>query len=442
MIEELKSILPEIADNLLKVKNVSRLSSTKLIEIRKRNILDIDKIINQVNTSINLLNEKQIEAAKKLPELSKKSENYFESVNNIITNLQYHDIIRQKMEHVQATHKEIINELSTIDSDDKEHTLSDQAQQFLQIRDIAGLQIAQLINTNKEYQKAFSMITKKFWDISEDMAAIASLSSDFIGDSFDNSDSFYKEIEDKLKYIIQLLRRLINANHEFGNEIALINQTIQKKELLVNDVNCIYKKLEKNLMKLSDKIKQEFKSDQAVIKIIEEIELLNQTLSNNVSDSVLFYNQSLNISSKLLKINKDENDSGMNGDLISLSDDINELLSSINLHNEKIDKLLTANNKIGLQVSSDIKSSVEQVKYYDFFEKIILEIINELNGLYYRLDKDILITLRNSKNENLKSIENRYTMETQRNIHKKVIDENDISGSVKENNNDSDIEFF
>ncbi|MBQ1884585.1 MAG: hypothetical protein II165_06150, partial [Bacteroidales bacterium] len=114
-INKLKIILPKISESMLMVKNVTRLSSGKLIEIRKKNILDIDRVTGQINDSIIMLKNKQAVAAQKLPELTKRTQNYFDSVNKIITNLQYHDIIRQKMEHVQATHKNIIKELAAMD---------------------------------------------------------------------------------------------------------------------------------------------------------------------------------------------------------------------------------------------------------------------------------------------------------------------------------------
>ncbi|NJO92890.1 MAG: hypothetical protein HC831_30900 [Chloroflexia bacterium] len=58
------------------------------------------------------------------------------------------------MEHVQHTHKEIIDELNAFDFNDKSASLAEHTSKFLQIRDIAGVQVAQLIHTNQEYQDA------------------------------------------------------------------------------------------------------------------------------------------------------------------------------------------------------------------------------------------------------------------------------------------------
>ena len=446
-INKLKIILPKISESMLMVKNVTRLSSGKLIEIRKKNILDIDRVTGQINDSIIMLKNKQAVAAQKLPELTKRTQNYFDSVNKIITNLQYHDIIRQKMEHVQATHKNIIKELAAMDiktSSDGKMDLSESAQQFLQIRDIAGIQVAQLINTNKEYQKAFAVIMRKFWDISEDMSVISQLSNEFVGNN-DLTDCYFKDVEDHLKGTTTVLKRLIAANEDFGDEINTISQTIEEKNDKINEIQEVHTSLESKIEEVLKKL--DGKNDERSInRIIEEIRALTDTISENLNDVTLFFRQAQNISKKLLEINHEEDGNQINDNLKELSSKIAGILDSISVHNEKIETVLIENSKLSLNLSSEIKSSVEQVKYYDFFEKIMLEIVTQLNNIYAKLDNNTLNVLRINKAENLKSLEDRYTMETERIVHRQALnDENTelndgISPDISDD--DNDVEFF
>ena len=446
-INKLKIILPKISESMLMVKNVTRLSSGKLIEIRKKNILDIDRVTGQINDSIIMLKNKQAVAAQKLPELTKRTQNYFDSVNKIITNLQYHDIIRQKMEHVQATHKNIIKELAAMDfttGGNGKIDLSESAQQFLQIRDIAGVQVAQLINTNKEYQKAFAVIMRKFWDISEDMSVISQLSNEFVGNN-DLTDCYFKDVEDHLKGTTSVLKRLIAANEDFGNEINTISQTIEEKNDKINEIQTVHTSLDgkiEEVLKLLDKQNDE----RGINRIIEEIRALTDTISENLNDVTLFFRQAQNISKKLLEINHEEDGNQINDNLKELSAKIAGILDSISVHNEKIETVLIENSKLSLNLSSEIKSSVEQVKYYDFFEKIMLEIVTQLNSIYAKLDNNTLNVLRNNKAENLKSLEDRYTMETERIVHRQALnDENtELNDGISPelNDDDNDVEFF
>jgi len=438
---KLKMILPKISESLLMVKNVTRLSSGKLIEIRKKNILDIDRVTGQINDSVILLKQKQTEAARKMPELTKRTQSYFDSVNKIIMNLQYHDIIRQKMEHVQETHKNIIKELSAMDlktDSDGKIGLSEQAQQFLQIRDIAGVQVAQLINTNKEYQKAFAVIMRKFWDISEDMSVISQLSTEFVGDN-DITDSYYKDVQDRLRGTTTVLKRLISANEDFGNEIDVISSTIDEKKDRVSEIQALYGGINDKITQILSTI-NESSAANSLSRITGEVKQLVDTISENLNDVVIFFSQAQNISKKLQNINREESSNDISANLRNLSNKISSLLLSIEDHNQKIEAILTNNSKLSLNLSSEIKSSVEQVKYYDFFEKIMLEIVTELNNIYSKLDNNTISVLKNNKAENLKSLEERYTMESERIVHQQALGEDvDVFNNV---NDDNDVEFF
>jgi hypothetical protein len=161
----------------------------------------------------------------------------------------------------------------------------------------------------------------------------------------------------------------------------------------------------------------------------------------NLNDVVLFFSQAQNISKKLQEINREDSGNEISNNLKELNNKISELLASIENHNEKIEVILTNNSKLSLNLSSEIKSSVEQVKYYDFFEKIMLEIVSQLNSIYSKLDNNTLNMIKSNKAENLKSLEERYTMESERIIHQQIINESaDMELPVQDD--DNDVEFF
>ena len=186
--------------------------------------------------------------------------------------------------------------------------------------------------------------------------------------------------------------------------------------------------------------------ERGINRIIEEIRALTDTISENLNDVTLFFRQAQNISKKLLEINHEEDGNQINDNLKELSSKIAGILDSISIHNEKIETVLIENSKLSLNLSSEIKSSVEQVKYYDFFEKIMLEIVTQLNSIYAKLDNNTLNVLRINKAENLKSLEDRYTMETERIVHRQAL--NDETTELNDgitpdiNDDDNDVEFF
>ncbi|RLD75398.1 MAG: hypothetical protein DRJ07_18115, partial [Bacteroidetes bacterium] len=190
--------------------------------LKERQNVTLETLLEQIKSSIIILSAKHQEASVQMPILAKKTEDYFENVSKIITNLQYHDIIRQKMEHVQLTHKEIIDELNSFDFSDKETELAEHTRKFLKIRDIASVQVAQLIHTNQEYQEAIEKITKNFLEIGEDMKSIAAMCSTFSGQSPTHGVTHFREIERKLERSVDLISKFSIDGEEFSNKIGSI----------------------------------------------------------------------------------------------------------------------------------------------------------------------------------------------------------------------------
>ena len=158
----------------------------------------INLILDQVHTAIVLFADKQQEVSRRLPSLKTLTEQISESIANIITNLQYHDIIRQKIEHVQTSHRTLLQNLSDFDINNESQHLD----YLSKIRDLANIQAALLVRANKEYQRAIELITEKFRAISDDMSNISNLCKDLTQSQFNQEDIHLSDLSQKLDSIL------------------------------------------------------------------------------------------------------------------------------------------------------------------------------------------------------------------------------------------------
>jgi exonuclease VII large subunit len=95
------------------------------------------------------------------------------NISSIVTKLQFHDIIRQQLEHIQQTNESIIEELIQVT---RQHVRSHARETYKYLSivpDIARLHVAQLAHTNKEYQNAFADIKASLEAIWVQTTAIA-----------------------------------------------------------------------------------------------------------------------------------------------------------------------------------------------------------------------------------------------------------------------------
>jgi len=406
--------------------------------LKEQQSLTLETLLEQIKSSVIILSAKHQEASVQMPELAKKTEDYFENVSKIVTNLQYHDIIRQKMEHVQQTHKEIIEELNAFDFSDKEAELTDHTKKFLKIRDIASVQVAQLIHTNQEYQEAIEKITKNFLEIGDDMKSIATMCSAFSEHNLAYGITHFHEIEKKLERAVELINKFSSDGEEFNDRINNI-------QIACDEINNELENLSGKNKKLSKKIIEIFKMlDKLDVNIpgLEKLKYQIKDINENVQEDLELIKSHYNdVNDELYSIGTivaEEYEKEFKQKLQRIAESIYSIVKVLNEDNSEVKGILDENKDLGNQLAMNIQASIEKVKYYDFFEQVIEEIIIELNNIYLTIksDSDSL-----NLDDNLDSLKERYTMDSQRNIHNKIMNEDTEQGK-KEEEDEEDIEFF
>ena len=401
----------------------------------------LESLLEQIKSSVIILSAKHQEASVQMPILAKKTEDYFENVSKIVTNLQFHDIIRQKMEHVQQTHKEIIDELSAFDFSDKNTELAEHTRKFFRIRDIAGVQVAQLIHTNQEYQEAIEKITKNFMEIGEDMKSIAGMCSSFSGHKGPNGITHFREIEKKLEMSVELINKFSSDGEEFGSKVNLI-------QVACNSVNDELTGLSKKNKVLSNSIVEIFQmlNDFDVdIPGLEMLKLQISDINSNVFEELeLIKSHYTDVNDELYSIGtivENDYEKEFKLKLQRISESIYSIVKVLNEDNSEVEKILEENKENGNQLAMNIQTSIEKVKYYDFFEQVIEEIIIQLNNIYLTIKADS-DSIKFEDSADMQDIKDRYTMESQRNIHGKIMQEDDSVTTNNDEDDDDDIEFF
>jgi hypothetical protein len=413
--------------NLDLLKGVVSKSLKHFESISDKHLQDLDGILNNTHYGIILFAEKHEEVARQIPELTQKTENSSRSIADIITNLQYHDIIRQKMEHVQATHKKLLAELESTATEKKDEFEKDQ-KLLVRIRDIANLQSAQLVYANKEYQQAIEVITNKFIAISNDMTNIASMCKD-INLSQDNSDELYlQNLIDKMQNSSQVLNKFLEASQSFHEHIEELTTKITG----TNDSVAKFSKSLQSLREITgETIKMLSGSGENTREHSETLKLV-QSLYSDVEkfegEIQEVFGKIASIGSQLLpNIGKNLKGAISDGLFVQAAHSMTNIINQLNQKHITIKSLLDENLSSSKVVSADVRESISKVRYYDFFEKVIVDIIAEFNHIYQMLRAELN---EGEKAEDLEAIKNLYTMASEHKIHDKV------------SNTEGDIDLF
>lgn len=416
--------------------------------IHHNNLADLEAIINNVHYIIILFAEKHEEAALQIPQIKQRTENCSKSIEDIITNLQYQDIIRQKMEHIQISHKKIISELDAIKLDDQLST--DQSLKInTQIRDIAGIQAALLIKANKEYQSAIESITTQFLAIGEDMTSISLMSKMFSASQVNVEEIHYSEVINKLQNSAEFLSRFQKAGKSYYNQTHKLNEFVIETFKRIPDFNRKQEQLKAATTETLTFFSDYKTSDQQQNEMLNQLSALYNDIEKYGKAIQVVYNKVIDTNRNISHPQNIFDTSSEQHKILSLTAEMmNSILTELKSRNDRIILLLNENQSISKNISDEVRKSIKKIKYYEFFEKIITRIINELNQIYIKLKGSTDVEEVNEELQKLKSL---YTMASEHNVHEKVVSsnkkidllkDNDINTKNNDKNESNEVELF
>jgi len=374
---------------------------------------DIANILNRLKAEVEAYTNHYNKIREHLPAIKTETDRSAENISGIITNLQYQDIIKQKMEHIQQTHKQLLEESGALDDPLQEDTDETKARYFIRIRDVAGLQAAQLMHTNKEYQSAIQKISDKFLEIGQSMTRVSALcrqylapdqgKPEFMGTLKKNLDGARKQINsfcrfrqsfaDKMDEIRQVLDRLMEGQEKLNVYMDQLKESLDQTGVNVADPHH------------DDPLRQQMRQLHADLQS-------NRGLLGSIFSDYSQIRRELDPSSMTNLYGKSQENR-------ELPERIRQYLDRLGAIEGQVVQKIKENNEKGESIYTEVQNSVNRIKYYDYFENVIGEIIEELNTVNYNL-KLFSSGEGESKEDNLRQLRDYYTMNTEFVIHEQV----------------------
>ncbi|MFW5792712.1 MAG: hypothetical protein ACOCWC_00410 [Bacteroidota bacterium] len=420
----------------------------KLNEVKKQELGHLNKIIEKAQRDLNLIERHNKNALKHREALDIMSKQCSKNVESIITNLQYHDIIRQKMEHIQQTHLLVTNELNEIDKTNEEK--EDAAKLFsciVQIPQISEIQTAQLLHANKEFQQAIDQITKKMNEIGQNMSQTARTYNslaifNYQGEeiNLEKTDFTFNSILVKCKDSLTEFENIVKNSSKLSKSIVSLRKEFQEIDMMDNSIEqMVVKKFGSGVL-LKNPNKEVSNQAEQILKIYADNHYIKINMKRLFIDAIEQINKSAKINTSLKS--KKHGVSNLEKIAMLAKEKIIKIKESFIYLNENKEQIQLYSEDIILQN----KNAVKESQYYAYFEKTIDNIINDFNNISEIVKKNNLADIESLNNdESFKQIEDYYTMKSERIIHNQTVSEK--LSAISESNNSSedegnDVEFF
>ncbi len=392
------SILDSLSGAKKQVKTVENFYSNSILEINEK--FNLCKEIPQ---------KKNQEALKRSRELSNNIQENTGTSHKIIIELQYHDIIRQKIEHIMEVHTQIINRLSNYKKSDDESMQEDIKKYLSQVGDIARIQASQLLHANNEYESAIDTISESLLSYSENLIAIVDASNKVMTNS-DNTSIFHKVDE------------IIGENYHFRNKLNDASMQIDEQYLVSQNklvfINTNFHRIIELIDKLNSSLEFSIKTENDEGDSIKILKSQARELLHNINSSVAqfkeLFQSIMETNSKtntLLKEKYSQEEQKQQFD--SIVEFEKKILSQVSQSKETLTNAYKQNDEFTVNITDKILKVIRNVKYYDYFSTLAEGIIGKLNYISETL-------YANDSETDLGEIEYlkaKYTMYSERKIH-------------------------
>lgn len=397
-----------------------------------------DLIVARINEAKEISQKQKSLTDTELSILSEVSANYFTSIDKIVTNLQYHDIIRQKLDHIISIHLEVVNELNMV-VDVENNKVTDT--KFLSILpDITKIHSAQIYLTNKECQNAFESIKQNLTTILDYSNTLYEICNKFYSFSTVIDDNLFElttnsedNDEDVNLNIMQSfesdsINKLNNLNIQFTSFENEFNN-------LIFTLNELYSKISSTDIESIDDIFIDKISKQAT-SLVESKYLIPEKIYENIN---YLFEDCKEVNSS---IHKQIIAHSFNEDYRNLNLSFNNIIKGLKEKKDHINLVLTHINQLQKMLQNEINPTITHIEKSSNFDKTSEEIVNDLETIYENI-KDKIISHNNElKESNLRNIEKYYTMQSERTVHNEQLHHNDSSDILFGEDDLGDVELF
>lgn len=445
-IKVIENSVEEIHSQLELINKKTESVSLKILELKNNSCIgqNIDNTklkegLKKVSNSLKKRTFEEYSPENLVLNLNNHTQKCFSYMGEVITNIQYHDIIRQKMEHIQTSQNELIKEINDIDGANQNQ--SHQINLIVKIPEITDIQVAQLLYTNKDYQTSIEKITNQLLEVGNEMKSMHFHYNSIHKNSYKFQDIFVNQVVVTQNYFTEYFENLITNRDKSTLEINNLNEEYHDLKNEYNDI---------------------FQKEKALRKEVKNFETLIEANGKN-------FGKELTHRLKVLFSDLQINSNSLKTHLNSITQNISSLITIINafkpqsnfyyIDRESIDDLSTKSNAIrkntkeyaqlSINISTEITQSLKNIKYYTFFKNTVEDIVSLLNDINQIVNYDSLKNIMGDNEEFLEKIKGLYTMKSERDVHSKLTESGkNIEELMNEKDNsaydidDNDIELF
>lgn len=335
-----------------------------------------------------------------------------ESIAEVVTSLQFHDITRQQIEHV----KEALDDLAPILTGQT----GDPVKGAGEVADVCELQEAQLRHARQELSAAVARIVENLRAIARQQARMSDETRAMAGTADQAGSSFFADMESDMGRVTEVLSDNAAANRNLATAMESVVASVRDIAGFVTDIEEIGSEIE--LIALNSQVKAANTGDGGaalgvLAEAIQHLSVEARTRTGAVSDTL----RKVTEVTASLSHGIDTDVRVIVEEVDGLIGEIRNLLGSVRTVNEGLLDLLGRIDGAVQTLSRDIDLATGVMTVHETSAAVIDEVLAEIDGVAREVRPFAPATSAHAKELRLRELADRYTMHSERRVHDALV---------------------
>ena len=366
-----------------------------------------------------------IETGQWTTRLSERSHDVTQNFGEMISALQFQDITRQRLDHVQnaltglGQHLEKFSQRSDFSRDEEASRLFGR---------ICRLQNEQLSLASQEFLAAADNLSENLHGMVASVVSMVEDTRELSRATSVGCDSRFAAVLEVLRTITSYLDETRHVHQTAGESLTDVCQGIQEVAGLVDEVELIGEEIQLLAMNAAISAAHARQQGAGLDIIAQNIHVVAEEATGH---ALTLARECATINSHASHLQDvDQETKSNSGNVGSLLAEAQEHMAMIEGNSLKLIEFASEVDQTADSLSDDVNEVVRTVDVRKAFQEKLAPVLDRLESLSSSVDEE----LTESDNANLEALfvdlEHCYTMDSERRVHKRFVDKNDQSSSV------------
>ncbi|MBN2298088.1 MAG: methyl-accepting chemotaxis protein [Deltaproteobacteria bacterium] len=340
--------------------------------------------------------------------ISTKSQEITQSIGDIVSSIQFHDITRQQIEHVKEVLDHLINAV-----DSGEHSFPELA---AMINKICSLQIEQLNQSRKDLTTAVEKIFKNLENLTASVAMILEEAQQVAWASDIEGLSFMENIDSGIASVITCLDENSREQMRLTETMTSLSDMVSEMSVFIQEIELMGQNLQ--LIALNARIKaahigHEGAALDTISGGIYDLSKNSQGHTKNLSEMLGgIVDVAKGFDTDIAEIQHTQEE-----EVQEMMDNLQGIIDSLHGVNNNVLTVITDMNSLGESLMADISTSIGDIRIQEKIEAVIDKACNAMDTVLSEASKALPEEALGDENVYLKHLDTIYTMKSERDIH-------------------------